>query len=173
VRIQIEFNDTRLLAEQGDEIALTATPVRADASAPAKGSPRSRTITAHRIGKDGNVFECVYVPSAPGGVMIAAPELAAGDTGRAPSLSLRVQPPDLEARVIEADYDAMERIAATTSGRVLEVDELAKGFSALEDRSVLIPDDLVEPLWDTKLVLILFVSLLTIEWILRKAWGVL
>lgn len=173
VRIQIEFNDTRLLAEQGDEIALTATPVGANASAPENGSQRSRTIAAHRVGKDGNVFECVYVPSAPGGITIAAPELVSGDSGRAPSLSLRVQPPDLEARVIEADYDAMERIAATTSGRVLEVDELPEGFSALEDRSVLIPDDLVEPLWDTKLVLILFVSLLTIEWILRKAWGVL
>jgi len=174
VRIQLEFSDTRLLAAQGDEITLTVGPQRGDGrrnSVEAAG--RLRTITAHRIGRKSSVFECVYVPARPGGLVISAEELIVAGQGRPPSVSIRVERPDLEGRVVEADYDAMERIAAATDGRVLEVDQLADGLSALRDRSVLIPDDLVEPLWDTKLVLILFVALLTMEWILRKAWGAL
>ena len=49
------------------------------------------------------------------------------------------------------------------------VDELASLADGIEDRSVAIADDLAEPLWDTKLVLLLFVLIITTEWVVRKS----
>jgi hypothetical protein len=38
---------------------------------------------------------------------------------------------------------------------------------------VQIPDDIVEPLWDSRLALILFILTISAEWIMRKAFGLL
>ena len=57
----------------------------------------------------------------------------------------------------------------TEGGRTVRVDELASLTESIEDRSVLIPDDVAEPLWDTHLVLALFVLIIVTEWVLRKA----
>ena len=67
----------------------------------------------------------------------------------------------------------LERIADATGGRVIDLDELAEQCAAIKDRSVRIPDDLTEPLWDSRLVMILFGLLLTVEWITRKAFGMM
>ena len=92
---------------------------------------------------------------------------------RSASVLVRVQRPDLEARRPEADYEALERIAAATGGQVLELDQLEMEFGNIRDRSVQIPDDLIESLWDSKLVLALFVFMISMEWGLRKAFGLL
>ena len=79
--------------------------------------------------------------------------------------------PDLEAKQPSADHDSLERIAAATGGKVVGLDELSTLLSSIPDRSIRIPDDIVEPLWDTKLALMLFVGLISMEWALRKAFG--
>ena len=85
----------------------------------------------------------------------------------------RVEPADLEARRPEANHDVMERLAAETGGQVVELDGLAAAFETIPDRSVRIPDDVSEPLWDSKLALLLFVLMITVEWALRKFGGML
>ncbi len=74
---------------------------------------------------------------------------------------------------MEADHETLERIASATGGRVINLDELETVFGEIRDRSVRIPDDIVEPLWDSKLVLGLFVLMISMEWVLRKAFGLL
>ena len=88
-------------------------------------------------------------------------------------MPVRVERPDLEGRRVEADHEALEHIASATGGRVIELDDLEKVFGEIRDRSVRIPDDIVEPLWDSKLVLGLFVLMILMEWVLRKAFGLL
>jgi len=105
--------------------------------------------------------------------VIEAEELSAVHIGKPPTVSVRIEQPDLEAKYPEADHETLERVAMATGGRVVELDDLVEGFAELKDRSVLIPDDIVEPLWDSKVVLILFALLVTAEWGLRKYWGVL
>ena len=83
----------------------------------------------------------------------------------------QVQGPDLEAKQPSADHDALQRIAAATGGQVVGLDELPALLAGIPDRSIRIPDDIVEPLWDTKLALMLFVGLISTEWALRKAFG--
>ena len=65
----------------------------------------------------------------------------------------------------------MKRIAEETNGALIDLDELINVCSTIPDRSVQIPDDVTEPLWDSKIALALFALLLTTEWVLRKATG--
>ena len=67
----------------------------------------------------------------------------------------------------------LQRIADATGGRVVDLDQLESAFGEIRDRSVQIPDDVVEPLWDSKVSLMLFVLLMTAEWGLRKVFGLL
>ncbi len=174
VRIHVEVSDTKLLAALGDTIGLTMQPARTNGASPSEASsPELRKLTAHEIGREMNVFEASYVPPRPGKYVVAAPSLTAQGQGRAPTVAVRVEPPNLEARRPRADHDSLERLATATGGRMIELDELLAGFDELKDRSALIPDDLVEPLWDSKLVLVLFALIITAEWVLRKKWGAL
>ncbi len=174
VRVQVAVSDTRLLAPLGESIELTMQPA-SGGSAPQSRAPLGdvRRLRAHRIGHEANVFEVAYVPPRPGDYVVAAPSLVTQGQGRTVAAGVRVEPPNLESRRPQADHESLERLAQATGGRMIELDELVAGFDELKDRSVLIPDDLVEPLWDSKLVLVLFAILLSTEWVLRKMWGAL
>ena len=94
-----------------------------------------------------------------------------GGGPQAPSASVWVERPDREGHRPEADHAVLARMAEATGGRLLELDELVDAFGAIPDRSIQIPDDISEPLWASKLFLILFAGLISMEWILRKAFG--
>ena len=87
------------------------------------------------------------------------------------SATFRVERPDREGRRPEADHAILARMTEATGGRLIELNELVEAFGAIPDRSIQIPDDVSEPLWDSRLVLILFTGLISLEWILRKAFG--
>ncbi|MEK7757670.1 MAG: hypothetical protein AAB385_10710, partial [Planctomycetota bacterium] len=192
VRVQVEFFDAQLLAEQHDTLPIAMSNVEWRMSNGAKDrSPNSlfdilpstfdtppvaARFDVHRISPQSSIFEGAYVPPHPGGFSLEAADIAprpgppAADSA---SVLVRVERPDLEARRPEADYEALERIAAATGGRVLELDQLEGDFAAIRDRSVQIPDDVIETLWDSKLILMLFVLMISTEWGLRKAFGLL
>ncbi len=187
VRVQVEFFDAQLLAEQHDTIPIALTesgatethegvPARrelADTSGSSGVPPMAVRFDVHRISPQSSIFEGAYVPPHPGGFSLEAADIEPRPGDRSASLLVRVERPDLEARRPEADYEALERIAAATGGRVLELDQLEGDFAAIRDRSVQIPDDIIETLWDSKLVLMLFVLMISTEWGLRKAFGLL
>ena len=131
------------------------------------------SFALHRLGPESNRFEGSYVPDQPGSYLLTAAGLPPRAGEREVSAAILVQRPDLEARRSEADHEALDRIASATGGRVLDLDQLEKEFATIRDRSVQIPDDLREPLWDSKLALMLFVLLISIEWVVRKACGLL
>ncbi len=166
VRAQIEVLDPQLLNQHPEQIELTLSE-RAGSGA----EPAVARFDAARISPQSNIFEAAYVPPRPGGYAVEASGVARVSTEHATSVLIRVDRPDLEGRRPEADHETLERIAAATGGRVLELDQLAEGFAAIRDRSVQIPDDLVEPLWDSKLVLAIFALMISLEWGLRKAFG--
>jgi len=185
VRIQVEFFDAQLLSQQHDtlpvavEVQSSKFEDRKDMGvAPSlnfelRTSDFAARFDVHRIGPQSSVFEGAYVPPHPGGFSLEAADISPRPGDRSASVLVRVERPDLEARRPEADYEALERIAAATGGRVLELDQLESEFATVRDRSVQIPDDVVETLWDSKLVLVLFVLMISTEWGLRKAFGLL
>lgn len=181
VQTQVEVFDSELLAAHPETLELIVTELRGvDVDRHAAGEMRRSPslfvvgrFDCHRLASRSRVFEGTYVPPHSGSFAItigsAQPRL-----GEQPmSAHVRVERPNLEFRRPEADHAMLERIAAATGGSVIDLDQLEAVFSTIRDRSVRIPDDVVEPLWDTKLALSLFVLLVSVEWILRKAAGLL
>ncbi len=183
VRARVELLDPQLLREQGDSIALVLMEQLPrgddDVSRDSRGAADQSVVArfeAYRIGPDSNVFEGSVVAPHPGGFSVESADLS-GRPGRrsngGESALIRVERPDLEMRRSQANHDVLQQIAAATGGSVIELDELTEKFSAIPDRSVQVPDDVTEPLWDSKLVLLLFVSMISLEWGLRKGFGLL
>jgi hypothetical protein len=168
VRAQVELLDPQLLTEHPERIEITLAE---------RGDPEDDSAVARfdalRIGPQSNVFEGTYVPPRPGGFVVEARTISLPPGGKPASVLIRVDRPDVETRRPEADHETLERIAATTGGQMLEPPSLIEGLSAIRNRSVQIPDDVVETLWDSKLVWLLFVLMISIEWVFRKGFGLL
>jgi hypothetical protein len=164
VQTQVTVFDSDLLAEQTEVMPLVL-------------GDQERFVAAHfeayRLAPESNLFEGTVVPPRVGRFVIKAQEIAPRPGERESSAVIRVDEPDLEARRPNADHELLARLAEATNGKVLDLDELQSAFSEIQDRSVQIPDDLIEPLWDSKVVLILFASMISLEWILRKAFRLL
>lgn len=164
VELGVQVHDVELLSSLEDPLSLALLDARE--------SPVAR-IAAQRVDSASPVFEASFIPPQAGSYVVRCDQVVplAGD--RPASTMFRVETADLEARRPEADHDLLARIAAETGGRVIDLDELAEGLAQIPDRSLRIPDDISEPLWDSKLVLALFVLMITVEWGLRKALGML
>lgn len=188
VQTQVEIFDSQLLADQRDVIKIAAAEPRAapdesgnqgNASTAPDSSPGDASpavvgrFAVHRLGPESNLFEGAWVPPRPGSFVLEAPNIVPRPGERAASVLVRVERPDLEARRPEADHDVLARMASATGGQLVELDQLESAFGAIRDRSVQIPDDIVEPLWDSKLALMLFALMISVEWVLRKAFGLL
>lgn len=169
VRAQLEFFDAELLGEQSDRISMKMLPSPSEVTR----TRRAGRFTVHRLGPESNRFEGSTVPDQPGSYLLTVAGLPPRPGEREVSAAILVHWPDLEARRPEADHEVLNRIASATGGRVLDLDQLETGFATIRDRSVQIPDDVTEPLWDSKLALMLFVVLISIEWVVRKACGLL
>lgn len=175
VQIQIEILDSELLAANRDPVPLVVMQEGKEISASGRtiGGTLAKRLLATKLGPDSSLYEVNFTPENAGRFRVQVDSIAPRE-GEAPaSHGFRVEKPDLEMRRPEADHESLRRIAEATGGRFLELSDWPQAFAEIPDRSVLIPDDVTEPLWDSKLALILFVLLLGTEWVLRKAFGVL
>ncbi len=188
IRVQLEVFDPQLLAELGDVQSLGASRTlpaqsgqgpepRPQESQPAPKNHRPHEAVepfeVYRIGPETAVFEGVWVAPRPGQYTLEPTGMAAAAGERRSSAVVQVDPPNLEMRRPEADLESLLRITESTGGRLIALDHLADAFAEIRDRSVQIPDDVAEPLWDSKLALGVFVTLLFMEWVARKAFGLL
>lgn len=125
-----------------------------------------------RLGPVARTFEGTFFPSRTGSFTldVSAPRFLkrAGIQGRV----VTVNSSDPERHRSEADHEFMRMIAARTGGEfnLLESDP-AVVAAMIPDRSVAVPDDVEEPLWDTRLALMIFLLLIVAEWVIRKVNG--
>jgi hypothetical protein len=173
VRAQIEILDPRLTAEDQSTIGLRVAHVGESGQVGLQPGAAERAIQAQRLAPQSNQFEGHFLPSAPGTFTVTAPDISAAGGGRSASAVFRVEKPDLELRHRDADHQTLMRIASATGGKLLDLSELEAQLGEIRDRSVQIPDDITESLWDSRLVFVLFVLMISIEWGLRKAFGLL
>lgn len=193
VLIQLEVLDAGLLAQLGDSVDATIArqgiasgSTTDDDGAADSREPAGRMLTEsagdrmaiaratlRRIGVDGRIFEGSFLPARPDAYVVQGEELPGGSSDAAPDAAFRVEQPDLESRRPEADLATLARIAESTGGAIVPLDRLDEYFSTIRDRSVQIPDDVSEPLWDSRIMLILFVAVLSGEWVLRKWFGLI
>ncbi len=142
-------------------------PVAVVPLAPAAGQPRTYQGTAPPL------------PTGAYAIRLEVPQLAAAlqidadrDGRPIPEARLDVVVRETSELVeLAADRDPLERLAAATGGRVLadhEADQLAP---LLHSRTRTITRTEETPLWDHPAALILFFSLLTVEWVAPSGWG--
>jgi uncharacterized membrane protein len=114
------------------------------------------SFTADRIGKF-----TVKVPPIAGGV-------------DATDLPVEVNVPRLELAEPQVDRAALSRLAQETMGTTVELSKARMELPALiPSAAKVIPIESSQPLWDAPLAMILFVFLITAEWVLRKVYGML
>jgi len=161
VTIRLTVLDTGLIDRLGDRLEAQVVD--------AEDLPIAR-VELTRLGAGAKWFEGTFTGPRRGSytVKVSAVPLAAGE--KAPSTTITVASSSLESRILHADHAALRQLSSMTEGgSAVRVDELATLAESIEDRSVLIPDDIAEELWDSNLVLALFVLIIMTEWVLRKA----
>jgi uncharacterized membrane protein len=157
VRLRARFVDERLLPPDGEPVTVVAE----------RDAAFQQTLELRAAPNAVSVYEGT-LPGAVHGAWhawIASPEL--GDAP--PSLDFTVKVPDHELRRREADPADLQRAVERTGGRTVaftEVDELP----ALLPRGSTVPVATAQriPLWNRPEWLLLFVTLLSVEWVLRK-----
>jgi hypothetical protein len=175
VRAQVDIMDPLMLSLQPESIDINVSvphEPRAGAASPSQKIAADQ-FKLHRIGEGASIFEGTYLPPGTGSLVLTANTLTTGADLKPAALGVHVREPDLEGRRPEANHEMLSLMAQSTGGKVVAMDELRETLATIPNRSILIPDDVVEPLWDSRLSMILFVLLIGTEWALRKVFGLL
>jgi hypothetical protein len=180
VSVEVEVMDAELDRQIGDALKLVVHEIDSDGartprseSEGGEGSHVVARVDAYRRSANSNRFDASLVPPRSGEFVVRAEGLPS-ELGRpSPSARIRVEKPALESRRPDADHEALALLAESTGGRILELDDLEAGFAEIRERTLQIPDDLVEPLWDSRFALAVFLLMISIEWIMRKRFGLL
>ncbi len=162
VQIRADILDVDLLPDFGETLDIIVSD--------AEELPAAR-VSLHRLSQTARAYEGAFVPPRIG-VYTAKIEGLSSAPGRRPATAdFEVRRSELEMQNAHADHALLRKLAAETGGHAFRPEEMLYAFARIEDRSIRIPDDIEEPLWDSKIALILFISLITTEWIVRKAYG--
>ena len=152
-----------------DESVASALPdsVRLEVSAP--GAEASGSITLLREQRDAGppTFRGTWIADRPGQFELVArdPALGAG----APSTRVVVINPNDERRFGQTDHANLAAIAEQTGGAIVPASQLSSLSNHIPNRSRRVsaaPD--IETIWDTPLVLGLFLALVLLEWVGRR-----
>jgi len=100
------------------------------------------------------------------------PSVAAGI--EAMDLPLEVIVPRLELAQPQVDRTLLTRLASETLGQTVDYAQARTSLAPLiPSAAKIIPVETAQPLWDAPLAMILFVLLISAEWVLRKVYGML
>ncbi len=124
-----------------------------------------------RLTANSRRFQGSFVPEAAGQIeLMFDPDQYALDAPRV-SVLIDVRQVSLESRRPEANIRLMSELAEVTGGSVVHPGDAGSLHELIPDRQYVMPDDITETIWDSKLALLIFVLLITAEWALRKLNG--
>lgn len=163
VRVTLRILDPTLLQQLPEQIRVdildsTGRVIRQESLLRQENQPElySLSFSADQIGK----------------FVVRMPVIAAGmDQMEVP---LEVNVPRLELAQPQVDRVSINRIASETRGQVVELSKARDVLPTLiPSAAKVIPIERNQPLWDAPLAMVLFVFLITLEWLLRKLYGML
>lgn len=157
VQIRVRFLDeTQVpIADDGVSVAIERP-----------GQP-PQNVTLRRAAGHRSVFEGIFVRSDDGSYQVRV-TTPVGE-GNPATAEFLVEPPPGELDRIQMQESTLKEVANITDGRYYAIDAASPLFDQLPaGRKVVLHTDPPFPLWNTWPVLTLFVTLLLLEWILRK-----
>jgi hypothetical protein len=163
VRVAVELLD-QMLVEQ--KIASVQVRLTKRAAAGDTGTPSVTELTLRPERDDGRLYSAIWLPPEPG--TWTAEPIDPALAGLQLSAEAVVTLPDDELRTPETNHALLARLAAETEGSVIRVSELSSLPERIPNRKIRLLNERTEPLWDTPLALILFLSLATLEWLGRR-----
>lgn len=122
-----------------------------------------------RSGTFTNTFQGSWTADRTGRATIRLPSLAPGIDPM--DVQVEVIVPRLELAMPQVDSAALALLASETLGQNLTLAQASEILPTIPSAAKVIPVDVAEPLWDAPLVLLLFVGLITCEWVTRKMVG--
>ena len=170
-------------AGPGDEIPIRMA-VRDSAFAPMPGAEvdvrvsgpdgRMETLRAARDMGDGeapDLFVAAFAPSQPGLYRVSASVTRGGADAGSATTAVLVGGADTEMADPRLNAALLERLAATTGGRVItagDIDQLADTLRANMPAAALV---VRRDAWHNAWSFALLIALLSAEWLLRRRWG--
>jgi hypothetical protein len=88
-------------------------------------------------------------------------------------LPFEVHVPRLELAQPQVDRTLLTRLASETMGKTIDFADAPAQLAQIPSAARIIPLRSAQPLWDAPIVMLLFVGLITTEWIVRKMYGML
>jgi uncharacterized membrane protein len=119
-----------------------------------------------------DLYVATFAADRIGRFTVQLPPIAGGVDGL--SVPIEVSVPRMELVQPQVDRMLLSRLASETLGETIDFDRARSTLPALiPSAAKIIPVETSQPLWDTPLVMMLFVGLITLEWVLRKMFGML
>ena len=117
-----------------------------------------------------DLYAAAFTADRVGAFKVKLPALASG--GQPTELPLSVTVPKLELAQPQVDRTFLSRLAAETLGQSIDLaDAQVKLPQMIPSAAKIIPIETSRPLWDAPLALAFFVLMITVEWIVRKMFG--
>jgi uncharacterized membrane protein len=125
-----------------------------------------RRLDLQRQDTSGSVYTGSFTADRTGQFSVKLPHLTDTD----PTISFQVSEPDMELRQPQVDKAFLSRLGTQPP---IALADAATLLPQIRSAAKIIPIDTTQPLWNAPIVLFIFVSLITIEWIVRKMVGLL
>ncbi|MGH7213832.1 MAG: hypothetical protein ACREIT_03610 [Tepidisphaeraceae bacterium] len=164
VRVNLRILDPQLLQQLPDQL-------RVDIQDEATGQTLRQETLQRQEGQN-ELYTLSYTADRVGRFVLKLPPIAGGID--AMDLPIEVATPRLELSQPQVDRQLLTRLASETLGQTVEPGEVRQTLPALiASAARIIPLEASQPLWDAPLALAIFAVLITMEWILRKTFGML
>ena len=160
VRISLRVLDPQLMGQLPEQLRVDIT----DASGQVVGQE-----TLYRQEGQPDLYVAAWQADRVGRFSVKLPPIAGGV--EAMDLPNEVIVPRLELVQPQVDRTLLTRLAAETLGQTLTLAEAPKLATLIPSAAKVIPIETSQPLWDAPLALVLFVLLITAEWVTRKMYG--
>ncbi|MCC6581626.1 MAG: hypothetical protein IT440_14435 [Phycisphaeraceae bacterium] len=173
VVVTLTLREETLLRRQLPKVVVNVTADAGDREAAPRPMERIELIPDNpplradqQSEQDQRIYRGLWKPGSMGKVTLTPADPVLDDLGLA--CSVEVLAPDDELRQPAPDPDRLAAIARDTGGAVVPLNHLNELSQLVPNRARRIPDDLRQPLWNTYVALVVFLLLITAEWIGRK-----
>jgi uncharacterized membrane protein len=161
VRVNLRVLDPQLLQQLPEQI-------RVDVENQQGQVVRHETLT--RQEGQPELYVAAWMADQVGQFTVKLPPIAGGVNEQ--EVPVAVEVPKLELNQPQVDRTLLTRLSAETLGQTMDLaDARAKLPHLIQSAAKVIPIETSRPLWDAPLALIVFVLLITAEWIVRKMFG--